>query len=286
MEGNENRTAQGDESIVTQGDKNQSIRGNHNTINIETHPGRSSFPKKALRDKNQQELLDYVDKQEVQKRLEDSLHNRIYIVSNKVQDASQVQPLCGVEVKIGNQPSFSLPSHTTIDEVFYHRDTGGKLLILGAPGAGKTTMLLKLAETLVQQAKNDPKKPIPVLLNLSSWKEDDLSLKEWIIAELNEKYGVSWNFAKKLLKNPTILPLLDGLDELAPLRQSKCVAKINEFLRWFVLGKRSMNFTPQSSNSMVPLSSNPSLRNKFKITSSKRNQERNFGTVLRMIPIS
>jgi eukaryotic-like serine/threonine-protein kinase len=37
---------------------------------------------------------------------------------------------------------------------------GGGLFILGAPGAGKTTMLLQLAEELLDRAEGDPRPQI------------------------------------------------------------------------------------------------------------------------------
>jgi hypothetical protein len=51
----------------------------------------------------------------------------------------------------------SLPSGTTIREVFREAGdwTDGRLLILGEPGAGKTTMLLELAQTLASESETD-----------------------------------------------------------------------------------------------------------------------------------
>jgi len=41
-----------------------------------------------------------------------------------------------------------------------------ELLILGEPGAGKTTMMLDLARALLEQARTDATVPIPVVFNL------------------------------------------------------------------------------------------------------------------------
>jgi predicted NACHT family NTPase len=46
---------------------------------------------------------------------------------------------------------------------------GGGLLILGAPGSGKTTALLELARHLLDKAEADEHQPIPVVFNLVSW---------------------------------------------------------------------------------------------------------------------
>ena len=42
-------------------------------------------------------------------------------------------------------------------------------MILGAPGAGKTTMLLDLLQTLLGRARTNADKPIPMVFKLASW---------------------------------------------------------------------------------------------------------------------
>ena len=164
-------------------------------------------------------------------RLEQSLHDRVDTVPDRQTDPNPVEFPWEVDLEIGDRPSFRLPKNTTLDEVLDRPDIAGRLLILGAPGSGTTTMLLKLAQKLVEDAQNDRQKPIPVLLNLSSWKKDNLSLKQWAIASLKFKYGVRQDIAKKWMKEGAILPLIDGLDELTSQQQETCIQKINEFLK-------------------------------------------------------
>ncbi|MHC5717613.1 MAG: NACHT domain-containing protein, partial [Nostoc sp.] len=123
-----------------------------------------------------------------------------------------------------------LPDTTTILSVFDSEEIAGKLLILGAPGAGKTTTQLELAKALVSRAKDDFSYPIPVLFNLSSWKKDK-ALSEWLVSELNSKYNVRTKVGKKWLKEDQLLLLLDGLDELSPKIQELCVQAINQLLQ-------------------------------------------------------
>src|SRR5687767_2494193 len=61
----------------------------------------------------------------------------------------------------------SPPPGTDIVPVF--DAAGGKLLILGAPGSGKTTVLLQLLRELVARAETGDDRPVPVLLNLAPW---------------------------------------------------------------------------------------------------------------------
>lgn len=89
---------------------------------------------------------------------------------------------------------------------------------------------MKLAQQLVIRAKANPDYPIPVLLNLSSWKAETQSIKDWMVTDLKAKYGVRKDIAKQWIEEEKIIPLLDGLDELDAARQEKCVQAINEFL--------------------------------------------------------
>jgi hypothetical protein len=171
-------------------------------------------------------------KKQVKEWLESSLHNRVYIIPEQDKNPSQVQPHRIIDVKSGSKPKVRLPENSHIITVFDQEGVDGRLLILGQPGAGKTTMLLELAKKLVERAENDLNKPIPILLSLSSWRNDYQSIKDWIVAELNSRkyYKVPKDIAKQWLEDGEIIPLLDGLDELATERQESCVQKLNEFL--------------------------------------------------------
>ena len=171
---------------------------------------------------------------EVKSRLGQSLHNKVYIELDKEQDPNQVQASWDMELKTGKNPSEQLPAGTKIETIFDREDINGKLLILGVPGSGKTTTVLELAKVLVARAQKHPQLPIPVLLNLSSWKDDKQSIADWMAAALKLKYGLRVDIGKKFVSDRRVLPLLDGLDELTSERQEGCVNKINEFLQEWI----------------------------------------------------
>ncbi|WP_375469892.1 tetratricopeptide repeat protein, partial [uncultured Nostoc sp.] len=166
---------------------------------------------------------------EVEKRMNSSLHKRVYISLDADQNPEQIQLPWSSEIKVENQQKIRL-ENTDIISIFDQTEIAGRLLILGQPGAGKTTILLKLASELLNRAKNELLYPVPVLFTLSSWKNDNQSIKDWLTDQLKDKYGVRTNIAKQWVSNEEIIPLLDGLDEVATERQEKCVIKINEFL--------------------------------------------------------
>jgi hypothetical protein len=106
---------------------------------------------------------------------------------------------------------------------------GCGLLILGEPGAGKTTMLLDLTRRLLERAERSPDEPIPVDFNLSTWWRDRLPLRDWLVQELAKRYYVPRRQGAAWVDHDQILPLLDGLDEVPASARVACVAAINRF---------------------------------------------------------
>ena len=111
-------------------------------------------------------------------------------------------------------------------------ELGSQLLILDDPGTGKTTLLLELARDLLEQADKDEFYPVPAVFNLSSWAKERPSLVEWMADDLNRQITdipeETWH---AWLEQQRILPLLDGLDEVALEHREACVERINEFRR-------------------------------------------------------
>jgi hypothetical protein len=128
-------------------------------------------------------------------------------------------------VSIRQQPG---PPATDIMEVFDDADVGGRLLILGEPGSGKTTVLLQLMQQLVSRATQGEVRPVPVLISLASWKNDK-PFDAWFVDELKVKYGVRPDVGSRWRDEGRIAPLFDGLDELPAEHQQPCVEAINDF---------------------------------------------------------
>ncbi|MHC5779827.1 hypothetical protein [Nostoc sp.] len=117
--------------------------------------------RKAERPRTQKLLLQAV-KDEVVVRLKQSLHNAVLINLGKEVQPEQVKRPWSSDIKIGEKPSEPIPDGRSILEVFDQEEIAGKLLILGNPGAGKTTTMLDLAKALIARAEEDADYPIPV----------------------------------------------------------------------------------------------------------------------------
>ena len=104
-----------------------------------------------------------------------------------------------------------------------------RLLILGCPGAGKTTMLLKLGEYLIKEANEKQNEPIPVVFDMATWYPEQ-EISNWLISRLKIKYNLPQKLAEEWLNDYHILPLLDSLDQQQE-NQTQCINAINRFLR-------------------------------------------------------
>ena len=154
-----------------------------------------------------------------QARLELQLTEREDAVQTRLRSYSQT----------GGEPGPEIPRDKAIEEIF--DAASGQLLILGEPGTGKSTKLVELARALLDRAGADASEPIPVILNLSSWTKKQADLGEWIQSELVRLYGVSRPRARQWVEGEKVVPLLDGLDEVAAERRGACVEAINTYRR-------------------------------------------------------
>ncbi|MGF1516449.1 MAG: NACHT domain-containing protein [Nodosilinea sp.] len=123
-----------------------------------------------------------------------------------------------------------LPTEVSVASLFDSLGTGRTLLILGAPGAGKTTALLQLARDLIAQANQERYDSLPVILNLSDWAPRQ-PFVEWVQAELHAKYQVPRAVGKAWLEAELLCLLLDGLDEVRADRRAACVEALNDYHR-------------------------------------------------------
>ncbi|GGV07192.1 hypothetical protein GCM10010182_27750 [Actinomadura cremea] len=132
------------------------------------------------------------------------------------------------------------------------------LVVLGAPGSGKTVLAIRLLLDLVNP--DDPDEPVPVLLPLSSWTPEP-SLHDWMAGRLAEDHPfLDAETAADLLRARKVMPVLDGLDELAPHLRALLVERVDRWTddeRPLVLTCRGDEYEETVRESGSPLSRAP-----------------------------
>lgn len=175
--------------------------------------------------RNRRIMLGHVENFWVKGILEKSLHGAALLDLGIKEDPDALNYPWAIKREANKE---TLPAGTSMLEIFQEIGMGRSLLILGAPGSGKTTMLLELTRQLIERAREDVTEPIPVVFNLSSWTEK-LTLADWLARELNVIYTIPKKTAPTWVKENKMLLLLDGLDEVRLESRNKCVDAINQF---------------------------------------------------------
>ncbi|MDI1320097.1 MAG: NACHT domain-containing protein, partial [bacterium] len=172
-------------------------------------------------------LLERIQHDWIDGVLEASLHRRAWLdLGLDWQDEAVEQPWDRILVA-PDRPVQTLGQRETIADVFAAAQN--TLLILGEPGAGKTTTLLELVRDLARRARDSAAEPPPVVLALSTWTGRHRSLQDWLTEELNVRYQVPKRLARGWLEAGRLVLLLDGLDEVREALRPACVAAINVF---------------------------------------------------------
>ncbi len=189
---------------------------------------------------------------DIENRLKSSIHNARFLDLGLIEQADTVLPWTYRYQR--SQASGQTGEYQGIDELFAHDER--RILLLGAPGSGKSTTLLKLAEKLHERSVDDSDAEIPLLFNLSLWgqadheshpfpdsfsqkkplmgtsKERTPQIEDWLSLMLTETPGirVTSEIAHHWIKERRVALLLDGLDEADETIRAKLVSELNEFL--------------------------------------------------------
>ncbi|MEV5554839.1 hypothetical protein AB0L44_14410 [Nonomuraea wenchangensis] len=141
----------------------------------------------------------------------------------------------------------------------YRRIAGGRLVILGEPGAGKSVLSFMLIRGLLEEWR--PGERVPLLLSAASWDPTREKLGEWIVRTLAvAHYGGAREIPRSLFDHDLLLPVVDGLDEMPEFTRRLAVRAVNEALardRPIVLACRTAEYADLIGTGSPPLRQAP-----------------------------
>jgi hypothetical protein len=138
----------------------------------------------------------------------------------------------------------------------------GRIVVLGAPGAGKTgTAILLVLDALEHRDHVDDKDrvrvPVPVLFTTSGWDPVTCSVQDWMADRLAVDYpllfrhGAGQAEAAELVAAGAVTLVLDGLDEMDGARRSAALQALSDVSFRVVVLSRSREMVQASGAALL-----------------------------------
>ena len=112
---------------------------------------------------------------------------------------------------------------------YVDQSLNGRVLIVGEPGGGKSTLMRTIARQSVERSQGSTAQ-VPVWLDMEEW-PDGTSLEKWVLDTLAAR-AVTGENAELMLQNNDLYLFLDGLDQIPTRKgQLRAFRATEEFLR-------------------------------------------------------
>ena len=177
-------------------------------------------------------------KKDITARLKVSIHNARMIDLGLTDTPGAVAPW-------GFRDTATLQSFENYDDAIEHHNR--RVLVLGAPGSGKSITLLHFAQKLIAEAEADMSAPIPMWVNLSKFvlkpsaqstrwparqartepADESKRIEQWLVEELARNPLVTTEIAGRWISEGRIAALMDGLDEVDDEYRAGVAALLN-----------------------------------------------------------
>lgn len=107
-----------------------------------------------------------------------------------------------------------------------------RLVIVGGPGTGKTTLAVQLLLKLIPE--NGSVGPVPIMTSFGSWEPTNQTIQQFLVSQIEIDYAglrsIHPDVVRALVAQDRILPILDGLDEVPRERRGLILKALNSGL--------------------------------------------------------